>query len=99
MTERQKSLAKTRDQLLGRRLWDLFPEEVGKPGHQQLTKAMNENVSVHFETFYEPFGKWFDLRGHPSAEGLALYIADITEKKNIQLAVTQELEKRVAEKT
>jgi PAS domain S-box-containing protein len=90
---------KGRGQLLGKRLWDLFPDEVGQPSYEQLTRAMQENSSVHFETFYQPFGKWFDLRAHPSTEGLALYIADITEKKNIQLAVTQQLEKRVADKT
>jgi len=90
---------KTRQELLGKKLWDLFPDEIGKLSYQQLTRAMLENVPVQFENLYEPWGKWFDLRAHPSREGLALYFADITEKKNLQLAVTQELEKRVGEKT
>jgi len=100
VNERGAELAvKSKEELLGRKLWDLFADEIGKPSYQQLTRAMKEKVSVHFESFYEPWGKWFDLRAHPSSEGLALYFADITDRKNLQLAVTRELEKRVAEKT
>jgi PAS domain S-box-containing protein len=88
-----------RDQLLGRKLWDLFPDEVGGASYAQLDKAMRETVPVHYETFYEGFGRWFEVRAYPADEGLALYVADITEKKNIELAVKHELEAQVAEKT
>jgi len=87
------------EELLGKRLWDLFPDEVGGASYRQLQKAMQENVAVHYETFYATFGRWFEVRGYPAEEGLALYVADITEKKNIELAVKHELEAQVAEKT
>jgi PAS domain S-box-containing protein len=86
-------------ELLGKKLWDLFPEEVGGASYRQLQKAMQQNVPVHYETFYEKFGRWFEVRGYPAEEGLALYVADITEKKHIELAVKHELEGQVAEKT
>jgi PAS domain S-box-containing protein len=88
-----------REQLLGNVVWDLYPDEVGNRGHQELTRAMREQIPVHFEYFYPRFGRWFEFKAYPAQEGLALYVADITEKKHLQEAITRQLEQRVAEKT
>ena len=90
---------KPKQELIGRNVWDLFPDEVGQPGYEQLAKAMREQVPIHFEYFYPRFQRWFEYKAYPADEGLALYVADITEQKNVQLAVTTQLEQRVAQKT
>lgn len=88
-----------REELLGRIVWDLFPDEVGHPAWVQLTQAMRDQVPVHFEYYYPGFQRWFEFKAYPAQEGLALYVADITEKKHLHEAITSQLEKRVAEKT
>ena len=90
---------KPKEELIGRNVWELFQDEVGQPGYQQLTRAMRERVPVHFEYLYPRFQRWFEYKAYPAEEGLALYVSDITEHKNVQLAVTNELEQRVAQKT
>ena len=89
----------TREQLIGRIVWELFPDEVNQPGYQQLTRAMRDQAPAHFEYFYPRFGRWFEFKVFPAPEGLAMYVSDITEKRNLQDAVQQELERRVEEKT
>jgi len=90
---------KSRQELLGQNLWNLFPDEVGQPAFKQLTQAMSAQSAAHFEYFYPSFGRWYEFKAYPTQEGLALHAADITEKRNVQVAIQAELEKRVAEKT
>ncbi len=40
---------KTRDELIGKVIWDLFPQAVDSLLFPQFHKAINENVPVHFE--------------------------------------------------
>jgi len=74
--------------LIGRRIWDEFPDAVGHPFQHACEKAMAEQRSVTLEAFYAPYQRWFENRIHPSPDGLTIYFVDITERKQIE----QELE-------
>jgi PAS domain S-box-containing protein len=67
--------------LLGRSLWDLFPELAGTRVERELRRAVREGVTVAFEASLPPTGRWVALRGYPSAEGLAVYSRDIADQK------------------
>lgn len=90
---------KSRTELLGKSVWDLFPDEIGQTAYKEFNRVMNERVAAHFEYFYPRYGRWYEFKVYPAQEGVALYAADITEKRNVQQAVHAELEQRVTEKT
>ena len=83
-----------RDQLLGSSIWGTFPEAVHSPLYVELHRAEREGVAVEFEMYYPPFAKWFALKAHPTADGLAVYVQDITSRKELEERVlrSQKLE-------
>ncbi|MDM5177008.1 PAS domain S-box protein [Massilia sp. DJPM01] len=72
---------KTRDALLGRVIWDEFPELRNSAMEQQYRRAMDSQETVSFEFFYASLGSWFDLRAYPSDDGLTVYFQDISKRK------------------
>jgi PAS domain S-box-containing protein len=79
--ECERLLQRTRAELLGRGLWDEFPEAVGGPSDRHYHLAMSENHAMAFEEFYPPLGRWLEVNAHPSPDGLAVYFRDVTERK------------------
>ena len=76
-----------REALLGEPLWDVLPEAVDSPFEAQFERALENDTSVDFETHYEPFGTWFDVRAFPADGGLSVYFRDVTERKRLESAV------------
>jgi PAS domain S-box-containing protein len=73
------------EELLGRNLWDEFPAAVHSEIHEQLLRAMREQVTVHFEAYYpNPLNIWLELDAYPSREGLSVYYRNITERKRLE---------------
>jgi PAS domain S-box-containing protein len=70
-----------REQLFGKVLWDLYPQNPNSPGHQALLRAMNERAPQHIEELVPGTSTWIAVHAYPSPEGLILYVADITEHK------------------
>ena len=85
----------SREQLLGRYIWDVFPDAADTIFEHKFREAAEKQVKVSFEAFYLPNDAWYAIRIYPSKEGMSIYYNDITERKN---AETQ-LEARVAERT
>ncbi len=80
----EKILNKTRQELIGRKIWDLFP---GLPHYnypEQFRKAMSECITVAFEDYRGDLDKWFHVFCYPSPEGLNVFFRDITQEKKIQ---------------
>ena len=69
------------EELVGKNMWDEFPEAVGGPFHQMYMQAMDEQEFGTCESFYEPLGMWIEARAYPSREGLTVFYADVTERK------------------
>ncbi|NVM76307.1 diguanylate cyclase (GGDEF)-like protein [Duganella sp. SG902] len=70
-----------RADVLGRCLWDVFPEAIGGPYYQAYHKAVETNTPVTFEEHYAPLDLWTEIRAYPSEEGLTIYFRDISERK------------------
>lgn len=67
--------------LLGRSVWEAFPQAVGTAFHDAYQQAMRDQTTVTFEAYYAPMGTWFDVRAFPSPERLAVYFRDVTEER------------------
>lgn len=87
--EAEKLLQRDRATLLGRNVWDEFPQADSFEHHYRL--AMEHGQAVSFEEYYPPLDRWFEVKAYPSDEGLAIYFRDATERKRAQERLQQTL--------
>lgn len=67
--------------LLGRDLWEAFPDLRGSSWESRYREAMREQKHVCHEDYYTGLNTWFTLDMHPHRGGLAVYFQDISERK------------------
>ncbi|MEP6704416.1 MAG: PAS domain S-box protein, partial [Acidobacteriota bacterium] len=82
-------LQRSAEKLIGKNIWEEFPEAVDSTFYKQYFRAVTEKVSVTFEEYYGPFASWFEVRAYPSADGgLSVYfhnIDDRAERRHLEL--------------
>lgn len=76
-------LFRNRDDLIGKSVWEEFPEVVHLPFYKQYHKALAEQIPVTFDAYFPPLDIWLDVQAYPSASGLSVFFKDITEQKKI----------------
>ncbi len=76
----EQFLQQPREELLGSSVVDAFPEATNSQFYAECQKAAVSRKEVHFEEFYAPLGKWFEVHVYPYKEGLAVYFQDLTER-------------------
>jgi PAS domain S-box-containing protein len=89
----EQLLQKTQEELLGRRIWDVFPDIVDTIFFEKYHEAVAKQVSIEFEGFYSPWNSWYEIHAYPSKDGLAIYFTDITQRKQTQAELLKALEK------
>lgn len=98
----ERILRQPRAQLLGRNVWEAFPDLVGTPAHGHYLRAMQNQAAVQFEEYYPPLDLWVHVKAYPSRQGLAVYARDMTERVRTQneiLRLNAQLEERVRQRT
>src|SRR5207248_1477412 len=70
--------------LIGKHIWTEFPEGVGQPFQLAYERAMQEQEIISLEACYEPWQRWFENRIYPSADGVAIFFTEVTERKRAQ---------------
>lgn len=86
----EKVLCCKREEVMGKNLWDFFPNSREGKFYLEYERAMREKVSVHFEEEYVPLGVWGSMNVYPTKDGLAVYFVDITEQKKIQQKISND---------
>ena len=79
-------LNRSKDELIGKIVWEEFPGSEDSIFGQEYRRAIAEQVTVTFESFYPPLNAWFAVRAYPIASGLAVYFQDVTQQKAEQAA-------------
>ena len=82
-----RAIGRPREQILGRTLWELYPDIVGTELDFQYRRAMDERLAVVFDFHYETLDTWWANRFYPTPEGLAIFGTDITERKQAEAAI------------
>jgi len=75
---------RSREELLGKNVWEEFPEAIGSESYRQIRRAMEEGLTTEFETISPVLDAWVAGRAYPSREGLSVYFQDVTERKRAE---------------
>ncbi|QFU84195.1 sensor histidine kinase [Natronorubrum aibiense] len=90
LNERAETLLKrSRADLIGRVMWDEFPQTVETQFPDSFHRAMDEQVPVSFEVYHAQLETWFEARAYPSETGLSVYMRDVTERKSQETTLAQ----------
>lgn len=92
----ERLLHRDRQELIGKNVWQEFPETIGTRMESEYRRAVAQRQTVAFEYWYAPIDTWYEIRAFPSEEGLAAYFLDITQRKRDEETVqrmNQELRK------
>ncbi|MBD2097293.1 PAS domain-containing protein [Trichocoleus sp. FACHB-591] len=85
-------LQKSPEKLLGKVIWDVLSDLAGSKFDEEFHNAVTQQVSVNFEEFYAPLGRWIEVRAFPSYEGLSAFIHDITIRRVMEEALRYQQE-------
>jgi PAS domain S-box-containing protein len=85
----EKLLGRRREEVLGRKLFEAFPEAKGSIFEEKYTQGVREKEFLSFETHFgvEPYEDWFNVRVHPQEDGISVYFHIITERKKAEEAL------------
>ncbi len=83
---------RTRESLLGKHVWEEFPEGVGTEFELAYTDAFRTQTPGRFELFSPVHGQWFEVSIHPAPSGLSVLFRDITAQRETrrQLAESEQ---------
>ncbi|QRO00679.1 PAS domain-containing sensor histidine kinase [Archangium violaceum] len=80
--EAERFMGLTREQVLGRDHWEVFPATLGTNVEHYYRRVATERIPLAFENYYAPWNRWFEFHAYPTEQGIAVYCQDITERKN-----------------
>lgn len=89
----EEYLERKTEDLIGRSIWEEFPETEGTILDKEYHRARDENLDVEFQFYYPPLQRWFEVRAFPQdGGGLTVYFQDVSNY------VAQEEQLRQAQK-
>jgi PAS domain S-box-containing protein len=77
----EKVLRTPKNKVLNHNLWEVFSDSVDSESYKQYHEAVETNQAVHFEDYYQPIEKWYEISAYPSDTGLSVYFKDVTDRK------------------
>ena len=78
-----------REEVLGKRLLDAFPEAEGSLFVEKYVEALREKKFINLEAFFEsePYRNWYDVRIFPYEDGISVYFQVTTKRKKHEAAI------------
>jgi PAS domain S-box-containing protein len=94
--ETERTLNHTKEELIGKSIWEVFPEAKQLKFYSEYQCAKKEKISVHFQEKFTQLGIWVSVNAYPTKEGLTVYFVDVTEQRN-HLDMIEQQNKRLKE--
>ncbi|MEW1958369.1 SpoIIE family protein phosphatase [Kineococcus sp. NPDC059986] len=86
--EAERLLGRSRADLLGGNVWELFPEAVGSEFDRRFREVARTGAAVTFEAYYPaPLDAWFEVRAWADPDGVSVSFLDVTERLRAQRAL------------
>ncbi|SOD95240.1 SpoIIE family protein phosphatase [Blastococcus haudaquaticus] len=83
--EAERLLGTTREELLGRVIWEAFPAALNSIFEESYRAAVRTGEPVSFDAYYPaPLDGWYELRAWPSPDGLSVYFLEVTARRRDQ---------------
>ena len=79
--------------LLGKNVWEVFPDAVGSATWQVFHNAMSGQQYGYNIDYFEPLDLWQENYVYPSPEGISVFIRDISESKRAEAKVKRSNER------
>jgi PAS domain S-box-containing protein len=104
-----RHMGKTREEILGRPLFDIYPETRNSVFETEYARAMESGEPRHFESPSLLTGRILEIYAYPGSDNLTVLFRDVTEKNRMVTALreseealreaNESLEQRVLERT
>tara|TARA_R110002096_G_scaffold54517_20_gene140673 strand:+ start:5822 stop:7627 length:1806 start_codon:yes stop_codon:yes gene_type:complete len=83
-TQATKVLGTNRDEMLGRKFDEVFPEITSTRFYETILKVRDDGLVRELEEYYAPLESWYNCRFHRSPNGgVTVFFTDSTEKRRI----------------
>lgn len=82
-------LGMPRENVLGKNLWEVYPDAVQLPFYDHYRRAVATGENVHFDDYYPTTNQWFEVSAYPSEYGLSVYFKDVSIRKEAEEAIRQ----------
>lgn len=76
----EKILKKAKDDILGKNLWEEYPDAKSLKYYSEYHQSVNENEVRRFVEYYPAERVWTEVSCFPKENGLAVYFKNITEQ-------------------
>lgn len=73
------------EELIGKNVWAVFPDAIYSSTFKAYSQAMTEQRYISNVDYYAPLDLWQENHIYPSADGITVFIRNITEKKKLEL--------------
>jgi PAS domain S-box-containing protein len=87
----EQLLGRRREEVIGRNLFDAFPEAGGSIFEINYTRAVKDRKPQVFETYFDqpPYANWYDVRVYPFEEGISVFFQVTTTRKEAEQALME----------
>ena len=87
--EAETILQLPREKIIGRSLWQIYPELADSEVYLAYQQGMQGDTSVHVEEYFETSDLWLEISIFPTDEGLFVHFKDISSRKRSELKVNE----------
>lgn len=91
--EAESALGRPKRDLIGRVLWDVFPELKETEIYRRYIESVRSGIPAHFEAVSPVTGKWHEYHFYPMDAEYCVYMRDITKRKQAEEALRESEEK------
>lgn len=85
----EEILQRSADELVGRNVWDEFPQAITDAFYEEYHGAMDTQEPRTFTEHFEPLNLWVEVSVYPSPDGLSIYFRDIGDRKRYEQALSE----------
>ena len=77
-------LEKGTDELIGKTMWEMYPNLSGTEFEQVYRRAASERAKASITAFYPDHNRWYEVHIYPAHNGLTFYFRNATERKQAE---------------